>query len=99
MAGRTKSGSPTASERKKSGTGPKGKFPVFDHKSAMSAIKLRHNGKGISCAAVLAKVSKWAATNDDAAVKAAVAKARKADSFDKDNDGDSPGHDTDHDGM
>ena len=79
MAGRTPSGSPTAEQRKKSGD-KNGKFPVWDHKSAMSAIKLRHNGNGVSASAVLSKVSSWASANNDDAVKVAVAKARKVDS-------------------
>lgn len=78
MAMRTKKGNPTSTARKKSGMRG-GKFPVFDHKSAMSAIKLRHNGKGVSAAAVLSKVAAWASRNNDKAVLNAVAAARKVD--------------------
>ena len=78
MASRTSKGNVTQTERDKSGS-KGGKFPVFDHKSAMSAIKLRHNGKGISASAVLDKVSRWANENNDDAVKNAVAKAREVD--------------------
>jgi len=78
MASRTSKGNVTQEERDKSGS-KGGKFPVFDHKSAMSAIKLRHNGKGISAAAVLAKVSRWANEHNDEAVKNAVKKAREVD--------------------
>jgi hypothetical protein len=79
MATRTAKGNVTAEQRQKSGSGPNHSFPVFDHKSAMSAIKLRHNGKGMSASAVLAKVSRWANENNDESVKSAVAKAREVD--------------------
>jgi hypothetical protein len=78
MAMRTSKGNVTASARKKHGD-EQGKFPVFDHKSAMSAIKLRHNGKGVSAASVLSKVARWASAHSDKAVLNAVAAARQAD--------------------
>jgi len=80
---RTEKGNVTEKARKKAGMKgggeKKGKFPVFDHKSAISAINLRHSGKGVSASAVLAKVSAWATKNGDKAVLAAVAAAREKD--------------------
>jgi hypothetical protein len=61
------------------GKGRKGKFPVFDQKSALSAIRLRGKGKGVSKKAVLNKVSRWASANKNTRVKAAVKRARAAD--------------------
>lgn len=78
MAMRTSKGNVTASAREKHGD-DQGKFPVFDHKSAMAAIKLRHNGKGVSAASVLSKVARWATSHNDKAVLNAVAAARQAD--------------------
>lgn len=72
MANRTRKGNVTAKARKKHGK----KFPVFDHKSAMSAIRLRGHGNKKK---VLNKVSRWASTHNDATVKNAVSRARKRD--------------------
>jgi len=78
MAMRTSKGNVTAQARKKTGsTG--GRYPVFDHKSAMAAIKLRHHSKAVSAGAVLAKVARWASAHSDKAVLKAVAAAREAD--------------------
>lgn len=79
---RTKGGGVSATARKKSGATKKsplktGSFPVFDHKSAMSAIKLR--GHSPSKAAVLNKVSRWASAHKDTGVKNAVKAARSRD--------------------
>jgi hypothetical protein len=77
---RTKSGGVSATARKKSGGGKglrKGSFPVFDTKSARSAIKLRGHAKSKS--AVLTKVNRWASKTGNASVKKAVAAARKRD--------------------
>lgn len=79
MAARTKKGNVTAKQRKKATGSSKGKFPVFDVKSAMSAIKLRHHGKGVSPAAVLSKVARWASANNKQNVLNAVKKARLQD--------------------
>jgi len=81
---RTKKGTVTAKAREKAGMkGKRGKgkepYPVFDQKSCVSAVKLRHHGKGISASAVLAKASAWASRNNNAACKAAVQRAREAD--------------------
>ena len=67
---RTKGGGVSAKARKKAGmkgkrTSGKEPYPVFDQKSCMSAVKLRHHGKGISAAAVLAKASRWASANNN----------------------------------
>lgn len=68
MAMRTKKGTVTAKARKKAGMKKKGgKFPVFDQKSCMSAVKLRHHGKGVAASAVLAKASRWAGAHNNAA--------------------------------
>lgn len=72
MAKRTRKGNVTAKARKKHGK----KFPVFDQKSAMSAIKLRGHGNKKK---VLNKVSRWASSHNNAKVKAAVKRARKKD--------------------
>lgn len=78
MSMRTKKGNVTEEAREKHGD-DEGKFPVFDHKSAMSAIKLRHNGKGVSASSVLSKVARWASSHNDKAALNAVAAARQAD--------------------
>ena len=78
MARRTKAGSITAETRKQFGS-KGGKFPVFDHRSALSAIRLRHHGKGITAKAVLDKVARWAKRVGDKAVLAKVAEARERD--------------------
>jgi hypothetical protein len=79
---RTKKGNVTSTARAKSGmkgSGKSGKFPVFDHKSAMSALKLRHNGKGVSASSVIAKVRSWASRNGDKAALAACQRAAEVD--------------------
>jgi hypothetical protein len=80
MAKRTKKGNVTAKARKKHGGGKglkKGSFPVFDRKSAKSALRLRGHAK--SKKAVVNKVSRWASSHGDASVKAAVKRAKAAD--------------------
>lgn len=79
MADRTSKGTVTASARKKYGS-KGGKYPIFDQKSCVNAVGLRHHGKGISASAVLAKAARWASAHNNAACKAAIAKARKVDS-------------------
>lgn len=74
MRKRTKKGNVTAKARRKYGT--RGKFPVFDQKSAFSAIKLRGHGNK---KAVLNKVSRWANAHNNKKVKAAVKRARARD--------------------
>lgn len=78
---RTASGKPSAAARRqhgfKSGSNRKGSFPVFDKKSARSALKLR--GKANNRAAVIAKVSRYANKTNDKTLKAAVKRARAAD--------------------
>jgi hypothetical protein len=77
---RTKKGNVTARARKRHGGGrgiKKGRFPVFDQKSALSALRLR--GHASSRSAVIAKVSRWASSHNNAKVKAAVKRARAAD--------------------
>jgi hypothetical protein len=80
MAKRTKKGNVTATARKKHGGGKglkKGSFPVFDRKSAKSALRLRGHAK--SKKAVVGKVSRWASAHGDTSVKAAVKRAKAAD--------------------
>jgi hypothetical protein len=72
---------PTSEQREKTGikSGPnKGKYPLATKAQALSAIKLRHNGKGVSSSSVLSRVarSKW---GKDPQVKAALERARKVD--------------------
>lgn len=78
---RTKKGTVTAKTRKrygsKGGKLKKGSFPVFDRRSAKSALRLRGHAK--SKKAVINKVSRWASAHGDSSVKAAVKRARKAD--------------------
>jgi hypothetical protein len=76
IAGRTESGNPTAEARAQHGVGSTGKFPVFDQKSALSALKLRGHSDAVSSGTVINKVSRWASANDNATVKAAVERAR-----------------------
>jgi hypothetical protein len=64
MANRTKAGNPTASARKKHGT-KGGKYPIMDHRSCVSAVKLRNHGKGVSASSVLARASSWASSHGD----------------------------------
>lgn len=73
--------SPTAAQRRKYGMKgkAKGKFPVYSQRTAMSALKLRGRGKGVSRSSVIAKVSRWANSHNNATVKAAVKRARAAD--------------------
>lgn len=78
MAMRTKKGNVTSTARKKTGT-KGGKFPIFDQKSALSAIKLRHHGKGVSASSVLNRAAAWARRNKNARVAGAVKRARAAD--------------------
>ena len=77
-SGRTKKGNVTAEERKRSGT-KEGKYPIFDSKSCVSAVRLRHHGKGVSASSVLARAASWASSHSDAACKAAVERAREED--------------------
>lgn len=76
IAGRTKSGNITQAARDKYGSGSQGKYPVFDQKSALSALRLRGHSDDISSEAVINKVARWANANDNATVKAAVERAR-----------------------
>jgi hypothetical protein len=66
MAMRTKKGNVTEKARSKSG-GKSGKYPIFDQKSCISAVKLRHHGKGVSASSVLARASSWANAHNNAA--------------------------------
>jgi hypothetical protein len=75
MGNRTASGAPSSTARDRFGD-KAGRFPVFDHKSAMSALKLR--GHDAHPERIIAKVSAWATRNKDQAVLDACAAARKA---------------------
>jgi hypothetical protein len=69
---RTKSGGVSAAARRKHGVGKGKRFPVFDRKSAMSAIKLRGHAKSRSeRSRIISRAAKFA--------PAAAAKARKVD--------------------
>lgn len=74
---RTKKGNVTASARRKSATLSGGRFPIFDAKSAKSALRLRgHAGKPGSAARkkVVARAARFA----PAAARAARDRDRKA---------------------
>lgn len=65
-------------DRKKTGM-KGGKYPVATHEQRMSAIKLRHHGKGVSASAVLSHVANAARKAGDSAALKAVARARERD--------------------
>lgn len=72
---------PTAKQRKKTGIKSgknKGKYPLATKSQALSAIKLRHHGKGVSAASVLSRVAR-SKFGKDPSVKAAIKRAREAD--------------------
>jgi hypothetical protein len=72
---------PTAAQRKKTGIkkGPnKGKYPLSTLKQALSAIKLRHHGKGVSSSSVLSRVAR-SKYGKNPTVKRRLAAARKVD--------------------
>jgi hypothetical protein len=78
---RTPSGAPSASARDKFGSGDDGKaFPVFDHTSAVDALRLRGHNKNLSESGVVDKVANYANAHGDSGLKAAVAKAREESS-------------------
>ena len=79
MARKRRRKSPSAKQRRKHGMRGSGKFPVYSHRTAMSAIKLRKHGKGVSSSKVLNKVSRWASAHKDTSVKNAVKRARSKD--------------------
>jgi hypothetical protein len=79
--GRTFMAKVTAADRKKSGMrgkGKKGKYPTAKISQCLSAIRLRHNGKGVSASAVLAHVAASLCAKNPR-VKAALAAARAKD--------------------
>ena len=75
MALRTKRGNVTSTARKRYGAkggSKKGSFPIFDKKSATSAIKLRGRRSGKARASIISRAAKYA--------PAAAKRARAADS-------------------
>lgn len=78
MAERTSSGNVTSEARKKHGS-KGGKYPIFDQKSCLAAVKLRNHGHGISAKRVLEKAARWARRNNDQKCLAAVKQARERD--------------------
>lgn len=56
----------------------KGKYPIFNVKSALSAIRLRHHSKDVSAKTVLNKVS-HSPFSSNPTVKSALIKAREVD--------------------
>ena len=74
IALRTDSGSPSTVARDKYGDS-QGKFPIFDQRSAMSAIKLR--GHSDNPNGVLERASQWASANNNSTVKAMIERARE----------------------
>jgi len=72
---------PTTKQRKTTGIKSgksKGKYPLATKRQALSAIRLRHHGKGVSASSVLGRVSrsKW---GKDPRVRKALKKARAVD--------------------
>lgn len=57
----------------------KGKYPLATQAQCRSAIKLRHHGKGVGAASVLARVARRARSQGWTAVLKAVTRARAAD--------------------
>ena len=78
MSNRTTKGTVTSTARDKYGD-DEGKFPIFDQKSALSAIKLRHNGKGVSPESVLSRAAAWARAHNNKTVLAVIDAARETD--------------------
>lgn len=76
---RTRKGNITSEERSRTGMKSSGKYPMPDEAACLSAVKLRHHGKGVSASAVLAKASRAANTHNWTRCKAAIAKAREVD--------------------
>ncbi len=76
---RTPSGNPTEDARERYGSKKTGSFPVFDQKSALSALRLRGHGDELSKEDVLNKVARYANENNDDRVKEAIRKARGLD--------------------
>ncbi|HEY45692.1 MAG TPA: hypothetical protein G4O14_02775 [Anaerolineae bacterium] len=64
-------------DRKKTGM-KGGKYPVATVAQCLSAIKLRHHGKGVSASSVLAHVAR-SKHGKNPRVQAALKKAREAD--------------------
>jgi len=69
----------TEEERDRTGMKGSGKYPMPDEAACISAVKLRHNGKGVTASAVLAKASRAASAHNWGRCKAAIAKAREVD--------------------
>jgi hypothetical protein len=77
---RTRRGHVSAAARRRYGSGRGGRsFPVFDSRSARSALRLRGHSKKLSRGAVISKVSRYANRTHNASLKAAVRRARAAD--------------------
>ena len=71
MANRTKAGNVTADARKAHGTS-EGKFPIFDKRSALAALRLRGHGTSAATrASIIRRAAKYAPE--------AAARAREAD--------------------
>jgi len=77
---RTDSGQPSADAKREYGIKVNGDYayPVFDVRSALSAIKLRHNSNRVSASRVLRHVSNSRYASDKR-VKEALKKAREVD--------------------
>ena len=66
MANRTSKGTVTSEARKKHG-GAGGSYPIFDHKSCMSAVKLRGHRTGSARASIISRAAAWASKHGDKA--------------------------------
>ena len=70
MANRTKAGNVTAEARKKHGTSG-GRFPIFDRRSALAALRLRGHAKNAGeRASIIRRAAKYAAKEAAAAREA-----------------------------
>lgn len=76
---RTKKGNITEKERSRTGMRGSGKYPMPDEAACLSAVKLRHHGKGVTASVVLAKASRAANAHNWGRCKAAIEKAREVD--------------------
>jgi hypothetical protein len=73
----------TQKDRDKTGMkkeGAEGKYPMSTEAQCLSAVRLRHNGKGVSAAEVLAKASRAANSHNWERCKAKIKEARETDS-------------------
>lgn len=76
IAGRTEKGNVTSDAREAYGDS-QGKYPIFDQRSALSAIRLRNHSNSVSPDSVLRRAQAWGKENEDTRVLNAVERARE----------------------